>query len=97
MVLSPLLVGLGRFSDWASGLQAASLGSGSNQPQKLEAAERIALPIICFASRCLAVLATPPLRMNTMLLASQLSRPKMSAAHCNSLSAHAAQRCGSVN
>ena len=33
--------------------------------RNLEAAERIALPIICFASRRLAVLATPPLSAAT--------------------------------
>src|SRR5215469_12284198 len=31
--------------------------------QTLEVAGRIALPIVCFAGRCLAVLATPPHNM----------------------------------
>src|SRR5579862_5773684 len=43
-----------------AGCQPSILGGTGHR--NLEAAERIALPIICFASRRLAVLATPPLR-----------------------------------
>lgn len=42
------------------GLTRLALFHPGLQPQTLEAAERIALPMICFASRRLAVLATPP-------------------------------------
>src|SRR5215472_11586896 len=48
-----------RFERRSRTYEARALPTELHQ-QTLEAAGRIALPMICFAGRCLAVLATPP-------------------------------------
>ena len=47
------------------------------RPTILEAAERIALPMICFASRRLSVLATPPSNFKASVQRSQLSSQRL--------------------
>ena len=44
----------------SSAIHQAGALRNESRPAILEAAGRIALPMICFASRCLALLATPP-------------------------------------
>src|SRR6516225_3898883 len=49
-----------RFERRSRTYEARALPTELHQRKSLEAAGRIALPMICFAGRCLAVLATPP-------------------------------------
>ena len=49
-----------RFERRSRTYEARALPTELHQHKTLEAAGRIALPMICFAGRCLAVLATPP-------------------------------------
>jgi hypothetical protein len=49
-----------RFERRSRTYEARALPTELHQPKILEAAGRIALPMICFAGRRLAVLATPP-------------------------------------
>ena len=49
-----------RFERRSRTYEARALPTELHQRKTLEVAGRIALPMICFAGRCLAVLATPP-------------------------------------
>ena len=49
-----------RFERRSRTYEARALPTELHQQKTLEVAGRIALPMICFAGRCLAVLATPP-------------------------------------
>src|SRR5215469_10998038 len=49
-----------RFERRSRSYEARALPTELHQHKTLEVAGRIALPMICFAGRCLAVLATPP-------------------------------------
>ena len=49
-----------RFERRSGTYEARALPTELRQHKTLEVAGRIALPMICFAGRCLAVLATPP-------------------------------------
>src|SRR5262252_9956215 len=49
-----------RFERRSRTYEARALPTELHQRKTLEVAGRIALPMICFADRCLAVLATPP-------------------------------------
>src|SRR5436305_9821533 len=49
-----------RFERRSRTYEARALPTELPQRKTLEMAGRIALPIVCFAGRCLAVLATPP-------------------------------------
>src|SRR5947207_5024772 len=52
-----------RFERRSRTYEARALPTELHQRKTLEVAGRIALPMICFAGRCLAVLATPPRRL----------------------------------
>ena len=49
-----------RGMNMSSAIQQAGALRNESRPTTLEAAGRIALPMVCFASRRLALLATPP-------------------------------------
>src|SRR5438309_4518142 len=49
-----------RFERRSRTYEARALPTELHQQKTLEVTGRIALPMICFAGRCLAVLATPP-------------------------------------
>ena len=54
-----------RFERRSRTYEARALPTELRQRKTLEVAGRIALPMICFAGRCLAVLATPPRNLLT--------------------------------
>ena len=57
------LAGEPRFERRSRTYEAGALPTELHQRKILEVAGRIALPMICFAGRCLAVLATPPRKL----------------------------------